>query len=221
MRLAIYERLYDFNFHLIEARRTLEELALALKIDEGEEFRRIQTELDEARREANRRCCGQIEHSEARENDGHSPREHDPNEVVVHESRNASWQSSTRNRKDSGTTAIRSPNPDSSAAPDPDEDDPVSELELPVRPATYSPSSGANFTEAAGKTVAFINYVDEDGDGDYQCLEVRFTDGTLFSFDLVPRVRLRALYMESRRGDLDTIRDYGYVAENALEADRP
>ena len=86
MRLAIYERLYRFKFHLIEARRILEELGLALRIDEVDEFRRLRWELDEARREANRRCCSEIEGLEARERDGLYPRELDPSEVVVRES---------------------------------------------------------------------------------------------------------------------------------------
>src|ERR1700761_6276512 len=70
MRLAIYERLYQFNFHLIEARRILRELGLALKIDASEELCRIRRDLDEARREANRRCCAQMEVVDSRESDG-------------------------------------------------------------------------------------------------------------------------------------------------------
>lgn len=86
MRLSIYERLYHFKFHLIEARRILEVLGLALRIDEVEEFRRLRWELDEARREANRRCCGEMEGPEGRERDSLYPRELDLDEVVVRES---------------------------------------------------------------------------------------------------------------------------------------
>jgi hypothetical protein len=85
MLLAIYERLYQFNFHLIEARRVLQELGLALRIDEVEEFCRIRWNLDEARREADRRCCAQMEGIEARERGGLYPRELDPDEAVVRE----------------------------------------------------------------------------------------------------------------------------------------
>ncbi|KAA6457545.1 hypothetical protein DYQ86_22205 [Acidobacteria bacterium AB60] len=86
MPFAIYERLYRFNFHLIEARRILEEQGLALRIDEVDEFRGLRWELDEARREANHRCCGEMEGLEARERDGLNPRELDSSEVVVRES---------------------------------------------------------------------------------------------------------------------------------------
>jgi hypothetical protein len=71
VRLAIYERLYRFNFHLIEARRILEELGLALRIDEVDEFRRLRWELDEARREANRRCCRETEEAARRTGSTH------------------------------------------------------------------------------------------------------------------------------------------------------
>ena len=86
MPLAVYERLYQFNFHLVEARRILHEPGLALWIDEVEEFRRIRWDLDEARREANRRCCSEMEGIEAWERDGLYPRELDPDEAVVRES---------------------------------------------------------------------------------------------------------------------------------------
>ena len=62
-----------------------------------------------------------------------------------------------------------------------------------------------------GKTVAFITYFDDAPD--WQSLEVRFTDGTLFSFGLSPQVSVRVDYMESRRGDLEVIREYGIVEE--------
>jgi hypothetical protein len=89
------------------------------------------------------------------------------------------------------------------------------EPNLPVRPPNYPPSIGTNFTEAVGKVVAFINYVDRPQD--YHALEIRFTDGTLFSFDLLPKVRLRVDYMEVRNGDLEMIRDYGILPEGDLE----
>jgi hypothetical protein len=70
-----------------------------------------------------------------------------------------------------------------------------------------------NFTAAAGKMVDFIHYLD-DGRG-WQSLEVSFTDGTLFSFDLQPQVQLHVHYMESRRGELEMIRDYGLLGKRA------
>lgn len=60
--------------------------------------------------------------------------------------------------------------------------------------------------------VAFINYVNAPQDN--QALEIRFTDGTLLSFDLLPTVRLRVDYMELRNGDLEMIRDYGILPED-------
>lgn len=89
--------------------------------------------------------------------------------------------------------------------------------DVPVRPLNYPPRVGVNFTEAVGKTIAFINYVDDAPD--WQGLEVRFTDGTLLSFDLMPCVRVRADYMECRNGDLEMIRDYGIVASEETEDD--
>ncbi len=73
-----------------------------------------------------------------------------------------------------------------------------------------------NFTEAMGKTVAYI-YIDYIDAPDWQELEVRFTDGTLFSFRLMPRVHVHASYDESRHGDLETIRDYGIIECNPPE----
>jgi hypothetical protein len=51
------------------------------------------------------------------------------------------------------------------------------------------------FTEAAGKTVASIRYYEHE---DWQALEVQFTDGTLFSFELLPRVALQVRYTERK-----------------------
>jgi hypothetical protein len=101
----------------------------------------------------------------------------------------------------------------SKAKPQPESriDPKFSKPNLPVRPPNYPPRSGTNFTEAVGKVVAFINYVDEPRDN--QALEIRFTDGTLLSFDLLPKVRLRVDYMELLNGDLEMIRDYGILPE--------
>ncbi len=87
------------------------------------------------------------------------------------------------------------------------------EPDTPVRPPNYPPEIGINFTEAVGKTVAYINYVDDAPE--WQSLQVRFTDGTLLAFDLLPRmrVRLRVQYMESRGDELETIRNYGIVED--------
>lgn len=68
---------------------------------------------------------------------------------------------------------------------------------------------GTVFTEAVGKTVDSIRY--EEG-ADWQALEVAFSDGTLFSFELRARVAVQASYFEVRRGDLETIRGYGKVS---------
>ena len=99
--------------------------------------------------------------------------------------------------------------------PESDIDSKFREPNQPVRPPNYPPRIGTNFTEAVGKVVAFINYVDEPQDN--QALEIRFTDGTLLSFDLLPKVRLRVDYMELRNGDLEMIRDYGILPEGDTE----
>ena len=86
-------------------------------------------------------------------------------------------------------------------------------MDVPVhvsgQPPYYLPPTSVNFTEAVGKTVACIYYVDDGPE--WQSLEVCFTDNTRLGFNLLPRVRLRADYMESRSGDLEMIRDYGIV----------
>ncbi len=89
------------------------------------------------------------------------------------------------------------------------------EPDVPVRPAYYLPSSSVNFTEAIGKTVALIYYLNDAPD--WHSLEVCFTDGTYFSFDLRPRVDVRANYSELRHGDVEPIRDYGIVRVSAPE----
>jgi hypothetical protein len=84
-----------------------------------------------------------------------------------------------------------------------------SEPDVSERSFHSPPKPGFHFTEAVGKTVARISYIDDAPD--WQSLQVRFTDGTLFSFDLSPQVSVRAEYLESRRGDLEVIREYGIV----------
>jgi hypothetical protein len=70
------------------------------------------------------------------------------------------------------------------------------------------PKIGLNFTEAVGKTVAFVNVVNDPPD--WQALEIRFTDGTLLHFEfLTTETRIKPKYMEARRGDLELIRNYG------------
>ncbi len=73
-----------------------------------------------------------------------------------------------------------------------------------------------NFTEAMGKTVAYI-YIDYMDAPDWQSLEVQFTDGTSFTFQLMPRVYVRVDYEESRHDDLETIREYGIIECNPPE----
>ena len=45
------------------------------------------------------------------------------------------------------------------------------------------PTLGLNFTEAAGKIVAFVNVINDPPN--WQALEIRFTDGTLLHFEFV------------------------------------
>lgn len=71
---------------------------------------------------------------------------------------------------------------------------------------------GVLFTEAAGKTVASIRY---DENPDWQALEVLFTDGTFFSFELNARITVDASYLEQRRGDSEIIRRYGHISGNS------
>jgi hypothetical protein len=68
------------------------------------------------------------------------------------------------------------------------------------------------FDEAAGKTVASIRL---NNDSHRPALEVRFTDGTFFWFELVPRVALEIRSMEQRDGDLEIVRDYGPHSGNS------
>lgn len=67
----------------------------------------------------------------------------------------------------------------------------------------------SGFTEAAGKTVAYINY--DARFREWIALDVRFTDGTSFCFQLIPQMALRAEYLESRHGELELLKDYGEV----------
>jgi hypothetical protein len=72
------------------------------------------------------------------------------------------------------------------------------------------PTLGLNFTEAVGKTVAFVNVINDPPN--WQALEIRFTDGTLLHFEfLTTQVHIKGKYMEARRGDLELIRNYGLL----------
>jgi len=64
------------------------------------------------------------------------------------------------------------------------------------------------FIEATGKTVSSIRW---GGDLERPALEVRFTDGTFFWVELIPKIALAVRYMERRQGDVETIRDYGLI----------
>ncbi|MFZ0271198.1 MAG: hypothetical protein WB524_12640 [Acidobacteriaceae bacterium] len=78
-----------------------------------------------------------------------------------------------------------------------------------LRQELHPPKIGLNFTEAAGKTVAYINY--NAHFPEWIALEVRFTDGTSFCFQLIPQMALRVEYLESRHGELELLKDYGEV----------
>jgi hypothetical protein len=79
-----------------------------------------------------------------------------------------------------------------------------------TRSKNRMPTLGLNFTEAAGKVVAFVNVINDPPN--WQALEVRFTDGTLLHFEvLTTRVQIKTKYMEARRGDLKLIRNYGVL----------
>jgi hypothetical protein len=45
-------------------------------------------------------------------------------------------------------------------------------------------------------------------------LEVQFTDGTLFSFELLPKVALQVRYLEQRHRESEIIRDYGVIPKS-------
>lgn len=88
-----------------------------------------------------------------------------------------------------------------------------------TRSRNRMPALGLNFTEAAGKVVAFINVINDPPD--WQALEVRFTDGTLFHFEfLATQVKIKTEYMEARRGDLELIRNYGVLLTENEKATR-
>jgi hypothetical protein len=70
------------------------------------------------------------------------------------------------------------------------------------------PRDGILFTEAAGKTVVSIRY-DESG------LEIHFTVGTLFSFELSSRLKVEASYLEQRGGESAVIRKYGRLSADS------
>jgi hypothetical protein len=92
---------------------------------------------------------------------------------------------------------------------DPEKIEDANERELLERRAkNMPPKLGVNFTEAVGKTVAFVNVLNDPPD--WQALEIRFTDGTLLHFEFVTTYpEIKPKYMEARRGDLELIRDYG------------
>lgn len=65
------------------------------------------------------------------------------------------------------------------------------------------------FREAEGKTVESIRYEEDSG---WQSLEIAFTDGTLFSFELSATVMVKAGYFSVRRGNLAPIRNYRRIS---------
>lgn len=81
---------------------------------------------------------------------------------------------------------------------------------LENRARNTPPKVGVNFTEAAGKVVAFVNVINDPPD--WQALEIRFTDGTLLHFEFTTtHTRIKPKYLEARRGDLALIRNYGVL----------
>lgn len=68
---------------------------------------------------------------------------------------------------------------------------------------------GILFTEATGKTVSTIRYHENP---DWQAIEVLFTDGTLFSFELSSRVTVEASHLKQRGADSALIRRYRRVS---------
>ena len=90
-----------------------------------------------------------------------------------------------------------------------EEEEEIDENELERRESrsrNEPPRLGLNFTEAVGKTVAFLNVINDPPE--WQALEIRFTDGTLFHFVLqTTQVEIKAEYSEARDGDLKLIRN--------------
>jgi hypothetical protein len=79
-----------------------------------------------------------------------------------------------------------------------------------TRSRNKPPTLGLNFTEAAGKVVAFVNVINDPPN--WQALEVRFTDGSLLHFEfLTTQTQIKAEYMKARREDLELIRNYGVL----------
>ena len=64
------------------------------------------------------------------------------------------------------------------------------------------------FREAEGKTVESIEHSRDDAEGVWS-LTVRFTDQTLFEFDIDARPRVRATYMRDEEGNLEVLGKYG------------
>lgn len=188
MRLAIYERLYRFNFHLIEARRILEELGLALRIDEVEEYRRLR--WDSMRRAA-KPTVGVAARSKAwrpaREMD--SIHGNSTPAKYLYASRLSRGSRSERRRVPGGhyeqsqiQTARRKP---ASTLP-----------KLWARQLPYQLLRRRAGMAGAGS--AFYGW-------------------QLLSFGFSPQVKVRVEYLESRRGDLEVIREYGIVEEKHAE----
>ncbi len=95
------------------------------------------------------------------------------------------------------------------------------EREQPMsRFSNQQPRLGLNLTEAVGKVVAFLNIINDPPE--WQGLEIRFTDGTLFHFEFqTGPLEIVADYMEARNGDLHSIREYGLLpTENERRAHR-
>lgn len=73
-----------------------------------------------------------------------------------------------------------------------------------------------NFKEAAGKTIRSIEHKTDVEDGIWT-LELKFTDNTLFYFDIDARPRVRAEYMRDDNGDLELLRAYDQKAINECQ----
>ncbi len=81
---------------------------------------------------------------------------------------------------------------------DPEEIQDHNERELLERRARNTrPKIGVNFTEVVGKTVAFVNVVNDPPE--WQALEIRFTDGTLLHFEFTTtHTEIKPKYLEAR-----------------------
>jgi hypothetical protein len=68
--------------------------------------------------------------------------------------------------------------------------------------------------EARGKTVKTMSVC---FDPDYTAIEVEFTDGTCMAVDVVPSVRMRAQYQQTRSGKSRIVKAYGVRTSVARE----